>query len=686
MSLPSTRPTGEQLRFASSKTGEHSLDTYLEAAERGTRTIADMLADLWDTSGGLRSDNLQFRITSAGQLQERLGDFVDPNLGWQNVTDGFLCRPRGPHANATLYERTDIVTTSAGTFICTARHTSSTANPGPNFLQILEAGTGNANGITFTPAGTIAATNVQTAIQELDSENQTAHTNLQSDINNRALSSRALTVGTGLTGGGNLTADRSFAFDVTWGDTRYRLNSGTVPWGSISGLPGTFTPSAHVHAAADITSGVFPIARLPVAASGVSSATDVVRADDTRLSNTRTPTAHTHLASEISNSSVIGRTIITAATPGDVLNAINGLSLAGGTMTGLLLVPVGSAAAPSIAFAGDPDTGMYASAADTLAWSVGGINAMRLTAAALNLPDSRIQTRVVDGQLGALFSGTTRGVRIIHNAVGTVIEGVDQTGVASFQRLSLNGSDLQFFTANAARITVDAAGLVGINIAGTPAQQLDVGGAIQITRNFAELRMLTASNVGWRLISSGTGATNGNLTIQSTSNAFTGAVSAIDVTPAGNVGIGTASPVSSLHVAKSGTVGNVNFGDDVSSVASGLNGVRILTFSDGSNYFDAKTAAGGALFFRAGAGTEPGSQRTWMTVIPTNGHVGLGIAPSFPLHVNGAVRTENRISNPQSLAVNTTVGATENAMIAGPYTVPNGITLTVDAGGNLVIV
>ncbi|CAB4158552.1 hypothetical protein UFOVP706_16 [uncultured Caudovirales phage] len=293
MSLPSTRPTGEQLRFASSKTGEHSLDTYLEAAERGTRTIADMLADLWDTSGGLRSDNLQFRITSAGQLQERLGDFVDPNLGWQNVTDGFLCRPRGPHANATLYERTDIVTTSAGTFICTARHTSSTANPGPNFLQILEAGTGNANGITFTPAGTIAATNVQAAIQELDG-----------DIQARVPTTRTLTASTGLTGGGDLSANRAFSFDTAWGDVRYRL-SGPVPWGDLSGVPTSFNPSAHTHPAtaindssadgrAILTAGTFANMRSLLGLGSLATASSVT-------------------ASQISDASANGRSLVTAA-------------------------------------------------------------------------------------------------------------------------------------------------------------------------------------------------------------------------------------------------------------------------------------------------------------------------------------------------------------------------------------
>lgn len=58
-------------------------------------------------------------------------------------------------------------------------------------------------------------------------------------------------------------------------------------------------PVDHDHDAADVTTGTFVIARIPVASSGTTSTTAVVRADDSRLSNARTPTSHTHAESEI---------------------------------------------------------------------------------------------------------------------------------------------------------------------------------------------------------------------------------------------------------------------------------------------------------------------------------------------------------------------------------------------------
>lgn len=51
--MSQTRPVAEQLRFNSANTGEHVLDVYLEAAERGGRPLASILADLWDSDGNL---------------------------------------------------------------------------------------------------------------------------------------------------------------------------------------------------------------------------------------------------------------------------------------------------------------------------------------------------------------------------------------------------------------------------------------------------------------------------------------------------------------------------------------------------------------------------------------------------------------------------------------------------------
>ena len=103
-----TRPTGEQLRFVSAKTGEHILDLYLEAAEKGGRMLPDLLEDVFTDAGQLRSDLIEWRI-DADVLQARFGEYTDPEAGWYSISN-FL-RDRGTFAIATPYYGLDIVST-----------------------------------------------------------------------------------------------------------------------------------------------------------------------------------------------------------------------------------------------------------------------------------------------------------------------------------------------------------------------------------------------------------------------------------------------------------------------------------------------------------------------------------------------------------------------------------------------
>lgn len=72
-------------------------------------------------------------------------------------------------------------------------------------------------------------------------------------------------------------------------DARTALGLGTAALNNT----GDFASASHTHSTADITSGTFNIARLPVASSAVSNSTQIVRADDSRLSDSRSPIAHT---------------------------------------------------------------------------------------------------------------------------------------------------------------------------------------------------------------------------------------------------------------------------------------------------------------------------------------------------------------------------------------------------------
>ena len=82
--MAETRPASEQIRFVSSKTGEHNLDTYMEDTEKGTRQLSDMIGDLFDNSGNYKSTVFQLRelSTNAGIYQYRIGEGTSYDTGW----------------------------------------------------------------------------------------------------------------------------------------------------------------------------------------------------------------------------------------------------------------------------------------------------------------------------------------------------------------------------------------------------------------------------------------------------------------------------------------------------------------------------------------------------------------------------------------------------------------------------
>jgi oxalate decarboxylase/phosphoglucose isomerase-like protein (cupin superfamily) len=147
-----------------------------------------------------------------------------------------------------------------------------------------------------------------------------------------------LSTGTGLTGGGDLSADRTFSVDFAASGVSSstkavraddsRLSDARTPTAhthaisdvtnlqtsldgkaaashthaisDVTNLQTTLDGKAaasHTHAAGDITSGTLNIARIP---TGTSSST-VCIGNDSRLSDARTPLAHTHVIGDVTN-------------------------------------------------------------------------------------------------------------------------------------------------------------------------------------------------------------------------------------------------------------------------------------------------------------------------------------------------------------------------------------------------
>lgn len=130
-------------------------------------------------------------------------------------------------------------------------------------------------------------------------------------------------------------------------------------------------------------------------------------------------------------------------------------------------------------------------------------------------PGARVHVTHPDGTNALLVAGTTKGFRVSHGSTASVIEGVDHTGVGSYQPLVVGGSDVRFTTSNNERMRIHASGAVSIGNTADPGAGITaVNATLKINRfnttsEGGELQFCRASDdaVGWAidLLGSGTG-------------------------------------------------------------------------------------------------------------------------------------------------------------------------------------
>jgi hypothetical protein len=304
--MTETRPIGEQLRFNSSKTGSHNLDAYLEAAERGTRTLADLLSDMWSpTTGQFRTDLYQFRFNStAGLLQFRVGDYVDPNAGWINIT-----------GTETLGDLAAI-TTQANLAIAAKADAETAAS-----TALTNSNTALTNANTATTQAGLANTARLAAEAALDSFDDRylgpKSSDPTTDNDGNVLLAGALYW--------NTTVNEMRAYTGTAWTVTYNPSSGAVS--SFNSRTGAVLPAADDYTIAQITG-------LTTALAGKSD------------------TGHNHTASHISDASANGRSLLTAADYAAMRALLGVLTPAGGDLTGPLnwapMATVASAATTNI--------------------------------------------------------------------------------------------------------------------------------------------------------------------------------------------------------------------------------------------------------------------------------------------------------------------------------------------------
>lgn len=139
-----TRPTSEQIRFSSTKTGEHILDTYLEAVERGNKTLAELVDEVWAADGSINDDFVQLRVQSGTlKIQLRSGQFLDPEEGWRD-TGTYFIKARGAWSQGIQYNVMDTVEFNNGYYLCLESHVSTSTFSAQKFTALLNPATLNA--------------------------------------------------------------------------------------------------------------------------------------------------------------------------------------------------------------------------------------------------------------------------------------------------------------------------------------------------------------------------------------------------------------------------------------------------------------------------------------------------------------------------------------------------------------
>lgn len=161
---------------------------------------------------------------------------------WDNILDKPTLFPTSwdlvanKPETATRWPSWTEVTSKPTTFTPSA-HTHSAADITSGTLPVGRGGTGATtftSGNVLVGAGTGAVTTLsRSGIDTRTSFPAAAHTHpisevvgLQTALDSKANNSITITAGTGLTGGGNLTSNRTISFDSTWGDDRYVNKSG----------------------------------------------------------------------------------------------------------------------------------------------------------------------------------------------------------------------------------------------------------------------------------------------------------------------------------------------------------------------------------------------------------------------------------------------------------------------------
>ncbi len=501
--------------------------------------------------------------------------------------------------------------------------------------------------------------------------------------------------------------------------------------GSNNFAAGTITASLNGNATTATSAGSFT-GSLAGDVTGTQSATVVSFvggqtaanvAAATLLANAATPlnTASTIVKRDASNNFAAGT--ITANLIGNVTGGASlDLPLAGGTLTGTLTVPAGTAAAPSFQFTGGTNTGISSATANTLSFDTGGVERMNISSSGVTidafstagvvhnsaaglLTSSLIvnaditPATITNASLATIASADTPGYIVVRdgsgnfsastitaNLIGTVtghasldlpLTGGTLTGTLTLPAGTAAAPSLQFTGSTNTGISAATGNVLSFDIAG--AEQMNISGSgVTVDTNLTVINNLSLSastttigNVfkGGVLFISDFGTNNlfmgysGNLTLTGASNVTVG------LNAGGSLTSGTANTILGAFSGTAVTSGGANtfIGGSVALAnTTGSNNTAVGSQALSSNIVSGNTAIGVTALFSNTTGINNVavgmSSLEFNTTGSSNTAVGVSALQSNTIGSSNTAVGSSSLSINSSGSSNTAVGSSSLAV------------------------